>query len=284
MRVGVTQYHYFINRINNKLSKLNIQLLEESIKIDKEVKYVILNRHLFTRLGLNVDKLLVYCKQGNDNVYKMYGMLSSVKMNEANLKAIRELITLVNVHYQKTTKVHHRYSILSEMPYTAFIYILRAYNLQNLRKILRGSNMTLGHQIGQIKLKEKPRQLSNSGHTTGIDYVATKKLKQEILDRNGTLYSPDNPNGEKYLVYHTSDTHIWYTFYPDSRCLSQNSIKYRFTPSNYGNINKEIYPTMDDYYKTLHTFNDVIEDDNIGIVQKQKVVEILNPNFSYSLK
>lgn len=97
-----------------------------------------------------------------------------------------------------------------------------------------------------IRVVRNPRniKITENGTISGaVDWKASKKLKEEILSRNGILYECkkdavgniiwDN-GGEKWLVYRTDD--FYYTFQGTASVNSHNSdcknaSKYHFKPT-----------------------------------------------------
>ncbi len=293
MRVGTAQYDYFIKRVNTRLDKLKLQLVDEERELERKVEYIKINRFLYTQLGLNVDKLLSYSNSNTFNYNKTYTSLSSVKLDASNLAYISSYFKLLNQHYNVTKKELLRLSIVATMPYSFNNYIIRLYNLNNLRKMFNGGIMYIGRNIGQINIVNKPRRISSNGVIKSIDRVATANARQAILDRNGILYNKQDAlqaekdgveyKGEKYLVYYTSDNCSWFHFIKSNACKSSNIGLYRFIPSNLKNYDKTKY-NSEDYYKRFTSANDIINDDNLGCVQKLYAMEAFNPNYIYALK
>jgi hypothetical protein len=293
MKVGTAQYNYFLDRIKSKLELVNQEVIDTKLEIDKQVEYIVLNRFTFEQLGLNVDKVVKYANSNNIKYNQTYTSLSSVKLNEVNTRLVSSLFKRVNYYYNNLLFVQQRLALIGTMPYSFFIYCLRLNNLNHLRKMFNGNTMYIGRNIGQLRLINKPRVISSNGVTTGVDYVATKKSKEAILNRGGVLYNKidaeqaivDNVNytGEKYVVYQTSDNATWFEFTRNRQCETHNAFLYRFIPSNLKNYDKTVYNSAS-YYKEFTDATSIIYDDNLGCTQKIHAMEQFNPNFIYNLK
>lgn len=293
MRVASSYHKYFLNNINVKLKALDKRAILEHNSIVEQVNFFIQHKDVYTKVGVNVDKLIKYSQSGCYDRYKLYGSLSKVQLDKAHIKALSDFIKLVDTYYHKTIKTQYVLSMCSTMPYTTFISILKSYNLFNLRKILRGNTMYIGKQIGNLKVVSRKRRTSPDGYCSSINYPETNKLKQLLLDRGEIPYCKEDAekaklegvpyNGKFYLVYHIEDD-IWFQFRTNSRCTANDIALWKFKPSNYFNASKQTYPTTEDYYRTFTSFDEIIADDNIGAVQKIKAIQYINPNYSLNLQ
>lgn len=92
-------------------------------------------------------------------------------------------------------------------------------------------------RVAAFKRKFK---LNEKGNLLGkIDYGASKKLKQEIIDRGGDPYQTyrdeqgiivGNNAGEEWLVYHTSEFYYAWIWEPS---YVTNFANYRFSPTRH---------------------------------------------------
>lgn len=81
--------------------------------------------------------------------------------------------------------------------------ILRSYYTKAREVIIKGDRFYFGKGLGYLKLEAITRNSKKS--LTRIDHGKTKILKKKLLAEGKTLWSKDNPEGEKYLIYYTDD-------------------------------------------------------------------------------
>ena len=101
--------------------------------------------------------------------------------------------------------------------------------------IYKGREFDMGFRLSTIEVVRADRDFKNKT----INWNASNKLKEKIIEEGGTPYSKDNPEGEKWFVYYTDD---WYCRinWNKSRCIVKNKTAYRFiaTRGKIGNKTK----------------------------------------------
>ena len=294
MKVAATHYHYFINKLTVKVNKLKEEQKDIRLKLIEDIKYYTEHKVEFQRLNCDVTKFIQYARNGKGDYKHIHRILCNTNLSKPVSSDLMKFLRLANKYYHINPKLIESYSFIATMPYKVFVCIIREYNLQKLKLLFKGCPIYLNKHLGNISLLEKKRKWSNTGHTMGVDYAATKKLKQQILDagqipyckqdEDAALARGEEYHGIKYLIYFTSDTQIWFKYRCDLNNKADNTALYRFIPSNFHNEDITKYNGLAEYYKTLTSFDQVVYDDTIGVVQKLKVLQILNPNYSYTLK
>ncbi len=131
-------------------------------------------------------------------------------------------------------KIHLSYYFSKEQ----FQFITERTNQIMLdRMITTGESYVIHHTLGLFKIfKLKNKKMV-------IDHGTSTKLKNEILARGGTLYSKENPTGERFKAFHTVPFNYSVLWIKDGEFLKQEKIKnYRFYPVE-GNhcVSKKIY-------------------------------------------
>lgn len=101
--------------------------------------------------------------------------------------------------------------------------------------ILKGGKFNMGDNLSTLSIGRIERNYSNKQ----VDWAASKKLKQQLLDEGKKLYDDSTKEGEKWLVYFTND---WYCrfYWNKGRCKVPNKTAYKFvaTRGEVGNKNK----------------------------------------------
>lgn len=95
----------------------------------------------------------------------------------------------------------------NEIPYKLFYDIIREFHKEISNKIVFDTYRFKPSEIGVFEIL----RLDRKGKS--IDWNASKKRKQEIIDAGGTPYSKLNaPNGIEWFVYHEGDYFKWNWF------------------------------------------------------------------------
>jgi len=92
--------------------------------------------------------------------------------------------------------------------------------------IMEGREFDMGAGLSRICVL----RIDRNHATPRVDWVSTRKLKEELLVEGKNLMSEDTPDGEPYLVYYTDD---WYCrfFWEKRSCMVRNKSAYRFDAS-----------------------------------------------------
>ncbi len=148
------------------------------------------------------------------------------------------------------------------IPFRIYSYILKEYNKKISHRMLLGYSLDVGANVGQIVIK-KIRRIFNVGGkeaTKNIDFGETKKLRKRLLDSGVEIFSKDNPKGQKYLVYYTSDYFYWY-YWNRGNCQIPNCFLYTFTPTNFINTKSR---SQIEFTNNAKNKEDIIETDLLG--------------------
>ena len=167
-----------------------------------------------------------------------------------------------HICYTKIPELNYEidiYNLLYSTPYAELIKIIRMFNNHVARYLLKGGITMLSKSLGfmgiQI-LKRPPNKFA-------INWKESTMYKRYLLENNRIPKSPDNPNGEPWLIAFTDDEFVHWKWNKHG-CKIKNGTYYRFKASSFvqqgvriGNIERE-----------LHTPEDVIECKQMGNLQK----------------
>lgn len=103
---------------------------------------------------------------------------------------------------------------------------------QMVEEVLAGEKLQTPFGTFSILLKE------NEFKRKGVNYAASMKRKQEIIDAGGIPYSKETGEGEKYLQYFTKD-HYFFISIGRNRRIQIGNIKYKFVPFRSFNYKKQ---------------------------------------------
>lgn len=134
----------------------------------------------------------------------------------------------------RNNKTH--FSVFEEMygknliTFSKYSKILNEINKGLLDLLVEGKKIRIGKNIGQIKIVSRPRANYNS-----IDWGASKKLKQQIIDSGEIPKDKENPDGKDWLVYFVDDRYLQFEWvkYKHIDGLSFRHLgvtNYKFTP------------------------------------------------------
>jgi|SRR5690625_522692 len=114
-----------------------------------------------------------------------------------------------------------------ELDEALFHSICEEFNERVMDEVIyKGREFNMGERLSTIEVVVADRNFNSPM----VNWNESNKLKEELLSEGKELYSKDNPDGEKWFVYHTDD---WYCkfHWNKSRCVVQNKSVYRFTPT-----------------------------------------------------
>ena len=115
-----------------------------------------------------------------------------------------------------------------------FKEICETFNMEVIDGVLEGDVFNMKNNLSNLSI----RRIERNPSKPTIDWWESNKYKQELLAEGKTLYSEDNPEGEKWFIYYTDP---WYCKYhwEKHRCKIPNKTAYRFTPTRGIKGNKE---------------------------------------------
>lgn len=133
-------------------------------------------------------------------------------------------------NYTRLTELAYKRKNLS---YKGYTYALNIYFMKVHKCLLEGNGYEFSHGLGVMMISRW--KLGNNA-VKKLDYAATKKLKQEILNRGGKLYDKLEAewykkrnipyDGEDYRVFSTTDVVYDIRFY-NSKICSDKYMEYK---------------------------------------------------------
>ena len=108
------------------------------------------------------------------------------------------------------------------LPYHVFNRLITEFNYRVMSRILRGEEFQMGKELSKLSIIRIPRNYRKRA----IDWGASNKLKKKFLEEGKTLYSKQNPDGEKWLIHRTDE---WFTkfYWRKQDCELRNRSAYR---------------------------------------------------------
>ena len=175
----------------------------------------------------------------------------------------------------------------SELTFDEYKTYLFDYYCQVHKIILEGNTYKFGHGIGTIRF----RKFAFNKNYRSIDFDATRKRKQELIDAGKKVYNKleainakvqgKEYDGIPYVVYKT--TNYGYTLKLENSIIVRDRLPYDFKPVSYINAKYRGY-----------NYNQIIEkfcktEDNINYLQvdlrtKLALLLIINPGVSLRFK
>jgi hypothetical protein len=119
------------------------------------------------------------------------------------------------------------YKKKTETPVDQKVYrkILREYNEMLVDSVILGADMPLG-KLSSLRIVRKP----SNPDAPQVDWVESKKLREEILKRGGQLYDWPSDTGEKWIVYIDSKwyaTFLWNKHDPSMKVKNKSLYVFR---------------------------------------------------------
>ena len=121
------------------------------------------------------------------------------------------------------------------LPSSVFHEICEEFNEKLMHEIIYNARVAnLGWRLSTLEVVKVDRNFSKQA----VNWVASEKLKQRIIDEGGVPYSKEHPEGEKWFVYYTDDYFIRFNW-NKSECIIPNKTAYKFTATRGDTGNKD---------------------------------------------
>lgn len=115
------------------------------------------------------------------------------------------------------------------MSYKDYISVIHRYNKLIVEAVAKGQKWNLPFNMGSIATTIDSRRFDSKV----INWPASNKLKQEIIDSGGTPRERGSTEGENWIVYYTDEFFCRIKW--DKKNTKGNSVKnwkiYKFTPA-----------------------------------------------------
>lgn len=92
--------------------------------------------------------------------------------------------------------------------------------------IYEGKQFNQGYHLSTLSVVRVERDWSNKQ----VDWNASKKYRQELIDAGKEIYDAKTGEGEKWLIYHTEKFYCRF-LWKKSKCAVTNKSVYQFKPS-----------------------------------------------------
>ena len=123
----------------------------------------------------------------------------------------------------------HKFYGRKKMSYRDFSRIINRYNKLIVEAVASGETWKMPLNMGIVKLVTGSRNFKRKR----IDWPASHKLKQDIIDRGGTPRKAGTEEGENWIVYYTDDFYCRVNW--DKKGTKGNSLRnwkvYKFYPA-----------------------------------------------------
>ncbi len=247
-------YSIFINNISKKIDYYS-----------SELHFTISLCSTFNKTILKSNDIRIVEYFSNINFLDKFNIKD---INKLNIDA--KLYTTIKLYHSYVTyKIPNliimleNYIFINSIPYNIYYEIIKLYNTEISKLILKGNAITLS-RIGTIKIIHKSKQTNRKI----LDFKKTKQNKQYFKDNNIT--------GD-YRVYNTNDEFSYFSF--SSSSINRNLEYYHFEPTEYNNM---IDRKIENYYSKVKSEDDILNNIKIGNVQKMNA--LIKNNYKYKLK
>lgn len=114
---------------------------------------------------------------------------------------------------------------VKEVDRSLFIDLCEEFNIQSMREIIEnGREFNMGSYLSTIQVVTVNRNYSNPQ----VDWQSSLALKESLEKEGKELYSKENPDGEKWLVFFTNSFYCKFHWHK-KKCVVKNKSVYRFT-------------------------------------------------------
>ena len=140
-----------------------------------------------------------------------------------------------------------------KVDYETYKEVIISYNNQVMEKITDGYIFNMGNLLSSICVVKIDRNFEKPT----VDWPASNRRKQKILDSGAKLYDSKTGEGEKWIVYYLDDYYVRF-YWNKYKCRIKNKSIYKFQPTRgkYGNKEKLVSKLNDDelhYTNFIHT-------------------------------
>jgi hypothetical protein len=142
-------------------------------------------------------------------LYHLKFDLSRVNLTQNNVN-VSSITSLVNILIKTNKLIKTSTQKLIELQNSAVAFCvykdaIDTFNIQLVDKILEGYSFNIGHNLRTIRIIKKERKRAN------INWNESNKVKALLIEQGKTPYNKETaPDGEKWLVYFTSDCEYWW--------------------------------------------------------------------------
>lgn len=252
-------------KLNNIISELRSikAFLEPNKKYVKDVFHIDLDSY---------TKEWVYCVfSKSEPLYNTARKCTPLATSKVKRETLEKIIRYCNLlrQYAYTYKLIKSVEVRLNINFHEYLRYVRSYYNQVHRIMLEGDAYRYNHNIGTIVLNFWRKELKSSDEKATlrfIDFQATKKLKQQIIDAGKTPYNKTdaaiakhngNPyDGIPYIVYNDRQSYLQLCLY-DSKVLGNLRLIFNDGGAMYDERFK-YYSTIEKMAEKLVDFNELV--------------------------
>ena len=288
-------YNEFTSVIDNKILRITEKIDELNKSIDVITNFKPIKD---ARVSLILSKILNN-KITDNRFIELDITLDNKILIESYLKSIIKMkkeISLLEVDLKRYNAV--------KMSSNDFVHLMNTINFEAAKAVLRNERYNVGNSLGillvtvknryfgtkynnkVVNWKESLDQLFFIAETTNKEtkelksrYDAKLIRKKEFIDKmKPYVWSSDNTDLPKWLIYYTDDTSVWWHWIKKYSNIPNQSL-YCFEPTNYINILNEKGQRSQLSVASTLTEDEIINSTNLG--NRDKMNCLFNKDKSY---
>lgn len=116
----------------------------------------------------------------------------------------------------------------SRIPYWMFKEVIARFNKKSSDAVIFGQVLNLGNRLGHILIKKIKRNYRKPV----VDWGQSKVLKKQLQDKGVALWTKDNPDGEKWMVFHSDPWYLRWAWGKKHLCRVKNQTVYKFVATS----------------------------------------------------
>ncbi len=263
----IDQYNNFkesvFNKINQAIDSVHISIT------NKNYVFSFLKKHECDIRTANIDFDKLEFFNSNDINSSFYINRDAVISKDEILNNILHN-NINNFIYLSTVKMDNLLDYISFMtymyniPYLVYSILINNFNKKVIETLIEGDKYSFGFGLSGISVKRGKR----SENRKAVKWDESNRRKKELQQTTG--------GKGKWIVYHESPYYNFY-YWNKSNCRISNHIFYNFKATSFINSGNR---RINDYYKNVSDFKDIIEDDSIGNLEKLNACVKLNPELT----
>jgi hypothetical protein len=116
----------------------------------------------------------------------------------------------------------------SKIPYWMYKEVIARFNKKVSHAVIFGQVLNLGSKLGHLLIKK----INRNYNKPVVDWGQSKALKKQLLAEGKTLWSKDNPDGEKWMVFHSDSWYLRWAWAKKYLCKVKHQGVYKFVPTS----------------------------------------------------
>jgi len=253
-----SQYNNFIESINSKINKavddIHIAISNKRYIFSYLKKY----EYDIRKAGIDFDKLKEFSKTDINSSFSINKNLKIVDDEILNNILHSNLNTFIYLSYVKidTLLDYIKYmTYISNISFPIYRFLIKSFNRNIVESLIKGDSYSFGFGLSSISIKRGKR----SNNKKAIKWGESNKKRKE--------------GSENWLSYHESPYYNFF-YWNKSDCKISNYIFYNFKVTNFINTFDR---SINNYYANVESIKQVIDDDQIGNLQKLNASVKLDP-------